>query len=273
MVFVMKIQKNKYVSKKPDPQGYVDYTAEENETWSILYKRQVEIVKNRACEEYLAGLDILKLSQDRIPQLPEINAALKKASGWSVYPVAALINFEHFFELLANRQFPAATFIRAREELDYLQEPDIFHEIFGHCPMLTHPMYADFMATYGQIGTKAEHSVRVMMARLYWFTVEFGLIKTPHGLRIYGGGILSSPSETVYALDSEIPQRKPFEPVDVLRTPYRIDTIQPIYFIIENYQTLYDLVCSKKLLNLIAEAEKLGMHIPIFEPREHIKFC
>jgi phenylalanine-4-hydroxylase len=258
---------SKYQAKAPDAQGRVLYTPEENAIWHDLYHQQITIVQGRGCDEYLRGLDILDMSPSRIPQIPEVNQILQKATGWQVHPVDAIIGFEAFFELLANRQFPAATFIRTREDFEYITEPDIFHELFGHCPMLTEPVYADFMEAYGRIGLNASHSDRVALARLYWFTVEFGLINTAKGLRIYGGGILSSKSETVYAVESNIPSRKPFVALDALRTPYRIDILQTIYYVIDGYRALYDLVNSD-LLGLVAEAHRLGMFAPTYPPAE-----
>ena len=203
---------SKYQAKKPDDSGFIAYTEEEHETWNILFERQVGLVRGRACNEFIDGLDILRLPSDRIPQLDELNKSLEKTTGWGVARVPALISFDRFFNLLANRQFPVATFIRTREELDYLQEPDIFHEIFGHCPLLTNPDFAEFTATYGRLGLAASKEERVYLARLYWLTVEFGLVETIQGLRIYGGGILSSYGETCYALESDKPLREPFKP-------------------------------------------------------------
>jgi phenylalanine-4-hydroxylase len=256
-----------YVSKQPDENGIVFYTEEENKTWHDLYARQMNIIQNRACDEYISGIDILKMPSDRIPQLHEMNDALNKATGWSVKPVNALIQFEEFFNLLANRQFPAATFIRTREDFDYIKEPDIFHEFYGHCPLLTEPVYADFMQKYGKLGVNASHKERVMLARLYWFTVEFGLIRTPNGMRIYGGGILSSKEETIYAVDSTIPERKPLDALEALRTPYRIDILQPIYFVIDSYQNLYDIM-NTDLLQTIATARELGNYPPTYPTKD-----
>ena len=154
------------------------------------------MIEGRACQEYLDGIEQLGLPHERIPQLDEINRVLQATTGWRVARVPALIPFQTFFELLASQQFPVATFIRTPEELDYLQEPDIFHEIFGHCPLLTNPWFAEFTHTYGKLGLKASKEERVFLARLYWMTIEFGLVETDQGKRIYGGGILSSPKET-----------------------------------------------------------------------------
>ncbi len=268
------VKQTNYVSKQPDNNGVVSYTDEENKVWHDLYDRQIDVIKGRACDEYIQGIDILQMSHDRIPQIPELNAAMNKATGWSVHPVAALIGFEEFFNLLANRHFPAATFIRTREDFDYIKEPDIFHEFFGHCPLLTEPVYADFMCEYGKIGVKANPKQRKLLARLYWFTVEFGLMHTDQGLRIYGGGILSSKNETIYALESDVPIRKPFDPMEALRTPYRIDIMQPIYFIIESYQQLYELAHDETgLLGLVDEALALGEYDRSFLEEKPMDFC
>ncbi len=260
------MKQSKYVSKKPDPKGYVDYSPEENAVWHDLYVRQMQLLPNRACKEYLKGIEDLGLTADHIPQIPEINSRLRALTGWEVAPVPALIDFQGFFELMANKKFPAATFIRSREEMDYLQEPDIFHEIFGHCPLITLPVYADFMYEYGKLGLKANHKDRVMLARLYWFTIEFGLIQTMEGLRIYGGGILSSFGESQYCLDSDKCIRKPLDPVDAFRTPYRIDIFQPLYFVINDFADLFGL-SKLDLMAKVNEARAMGMHAPLFEPK------
>lgn len=253
-----------YVSKPVDAEGYADYTDEENSIWNILINRQLPIVQNRGCQEYLDGLKALNLPKDRVPQCPEVSKVLSKLTGWTLHPVPALIPHEDFFGLLADRKFPAATFIRVREELDYLQEPDIFHEIFGHCPLLTNKAYADFAHTYGKLGLKANDEDRIMLARLFWFTAEFGLINTPKGLRTYGGGILSSKEETVYCIESPIPKRVPFDPIEAFRTPYRIDIMQPLYFVIDSFDTLFHLT-EMDLIGMIQKARKLGMHEPLFK--------
>lgn len=231
----------KYVAKQPDHDGHIHFTAEENAVWEILIKRQIEVIKNRASKEFIDGLQQLNLPLDRIPQCEELSAVLRAKTGWSVKPVAAIIPINDFFQLLANRQFPAATFIRVREELDYLQEPDIFHEYFGHCPLLTNQTFADFMQWYGEIALSVPKAVQTLLGRLFWFTVEFGLIQTPQGIRVYGGGILSSYQETIYALESETPQRLAFDLPKVLRTPYFYDRIQERYFVINNISELYHL--------------------------------
>lgn len=257
----------KYVSKQPDEKGHISWTEEENNVWRDLIKRQLECIKGKACDEYIAGLKLLNLPTDRVPQFEEINEVLREKTGWEIYPVPALIAFEEFFALLADKKFPAATFIRSREEFDYLQEPDIFHEIFGHCAMLTNPDFAEFTHTYGKLGHATDKKDRVWLARLYWFTVEFGLMQTKEGLRIYGGGILSSPGETEYAISSNIPERKVLDPVDVLRTPYRIDIMQPIYFMINDISYLSELAQSD-IMSLVRKAQELGLHDPKYPPKE-----
>ncbi len=259
----MSYKQTHYVSKAVDENGIAHYTEEENAVWEMLFERQRKIIENRACDEYIQGIELLNMSKDKIPQCKEISAALHKITGWELEPVPALIPFEKFFHLLANRRFPAATFIRTREELDYLQEPDIFHEIFGHCPLLTNPAYAEFTHMYGKLGLAASKEDRVLLARLYWFTIEFGLIRQHNQTRIYGGGILSSKGETVYCLEDPKVIRKPFDPIEVLRTPYRIDIMQPIYFVIDNFDTLFHLT-SVDLISLIHEARELGEYDPLY---------
>lgn len=253
----MSYNKKTYVARKVNAAGYADYSAEDNAVWHQLITRQTPIVTKGACPEYLHGLQLLNLPTHQVPQCPDISNVLKKETGWSLEPVPALIDFEHFFHLLANKRFPAATFIRTKEELDYVQEPDIFHEIFGHCPLLTNPAYAEFTHLYGKLGTKATPKDRVMLARLYWFTIEFGLINTPKGLRAYGGGILSSINETTYCLESDIPKRLVFDPIEALRTPYRIDIMQPIYFVLDSFDTLYRLT-EMNLIDLVHQARERG---------------
>ena len=253
-----------YVSHPVDENGIANYSSDENQIWHELITRQIPILKDRACDEYIHGMELINFPKDRIPQCPDVSKVLRETTGWALEPVPALIPFERFFQLLSERKFPAATFIRRRDELNYLQEPDIFHEVFGHCPLLTNQAYADFTHTYGKLGLKASPQDRAMLAKLYWFTIEFGLINSAKGLRAYGGGILSSMSETVYCVESTVPQRKPFDVLDVLRTPYRIDIIQPIYFVIDSFDVLFKLT-EMDLIGLINEARALGMHTPVYD--------
>ncbi len=257
---------SQYLAREPDNNGLVNYSIEENQTWEFLYHRQMDIIHGKACDEYIKGLEILSLSENKVPQLPDVNRALRKATGWEVAAVPALIPFGKFFELLANKQFPAATFIRRKEDIDYLQEPDIFHEIYGHCPLLTDPVFAHFVHNYGKIGLHASKQERVYLARIFWFTVEFGLIQQANGLRIYGAGILSSKGETVYSLESNKPERKPFDLMTALRTPYRIDIYQTIYFIIKQFEDIYHAMDSS-IISKIHEAIELGDFKPTFPPK------
>lgn len=257
-----------YASKVPDDKGYISYTEEEDQIWSELYQRQMEILPGRACSAYLENLDKLEFPRDRVPQLPAVSEILRSNTGWEVAPVPALIPFTQFFSLLADKKFPAATFIRTREEMEYLQEPDVFHEVFGHCPLLLDEGFAAFSHAYGRAGAAAAKEDHAMLARLYWFTVEFGLIRRPgRELRAYGAGLCSSIGEVQYALDSDAPLRKPFDPIDALRTPYRIDIYQTVYFVIQSSDELYRLA-QMDLLAMIGEARRLGMHAPTFPPKE-----
>jgi len=256
---------SKYESKYPDQNGNVDWSKKENKIWQDLFTQQRKKIHNKACYEYLEGMKLLNLPTNRVPQLNEINKVLIKETGWQVEDVPCLIDFDRFFELLANRQFPCATFIRTRQDFLYLQEPDIFHEVFGHCPLLTNKHFADFTARYGKIGLNATHKERVMLARLYWFTVEFGLIKRNNEMKIYGGGILSSIGETDWCLSSE-PERKPLNLLETLRTPYRIDIMQPIYYFIENFAEFEDLTESE-ILSAVHEAMDLGLFTPKYPPK------
>ena len=255
-----------YVAKTPDAEGYINWSATENSTWTFLYQRQWDLIRERACNEYIRGLEILDLPPDRVPQLPDVNRALRAATGWEVAAVPALIPFGKFFELLSERKFPAATFIRTQEEIDYLQEPDIFHEIFGHCPLLTDPVFADFVHEYGKLGLAASPQERVYLARIFWFTVEFGLIRTAEGLRIFGAGILSSPGETLYSLESNQPQRLPFDVMTALRTPYRIDIFQRVYFVIDSFRQIFDAMNSAILPQLRAAIDA-GDYPAAFPPK------
>ncbi|GAB5380238.1 MAG: phenylalanine 4-monooxygenase [Aliiglaciecola sp.] len=259
----------KYVSNPADENGIVSWTEEENKIWQDLIERQLEVIKGRACDEFMHGLELLDLPHNRVPQLHEINQVLGEHTGWQVEQVPSLINFDAFFTLLANKKFPVATFIRSRDDFDYLQEPDIFHEIFGHCPLLTNPAFAHFTHTYGKLGLAASKEDRAYLARLYWFTVEFGLLNTAEGTRIYGGGILSSPGETVYALESDNVIRQTMNPLEALRTPYRIDIMQPVYFTLNRFEQLFELA-DMDIMALVNTAKKLGLHAPKFAPKNQL---
>ena len=270
-----------YLSRQPDTNGHIHYSDDENAMWQALLERQAKQIPNRACSAYLEGLEKLKLPATHIPQLQDIDDILQASTGWQTAAVPALISFGKFFKLLADKRFPVATFIRRFEDMDYIEEPDIFHEIVGHCPLLTHPAFAAFNETYGQLGLNASKEERWFLARLYWFTIEFGLVGSrPDNRRIYGGGILSSPSETVYTLSGSDklhqskhqqqpqnqPEHRPFDLLDVLRTPYRIDHIQPIYYVIDDLDTLFDIVDSD-IMGMVKKAMSLGLFEPTYAPK------
>lgn len=269
--------KSRYVSKDTDEKGYAQYTDEENGVWKTLFKRQQQVIQNRACDEHIQGIEALKLNENEIPQLPDVNEKLLQLTGWSVFPVKALISHQEFFSLLASRRFPAATFIRVPEDIDYIQEPDIFHELYGHCPMLTHQPFAEFVEAYAKKVLSMPKEDWPLMQRLFWFTVEFGLIQTVKGVRAYGGGILSSIGETPYSLESDIPQRLLFHPVTVFRMPYRIDMMQKTYFIIESFEQLYQVI-EDELEPFLKRTRELGEFPPLFpvdkdNPGIHISCC
>jgi len=223
------------------PQSWERYTDTEHQTWTTLYERQAALLPNRACNDFLAGLKALDFYSGGIPDFRRLSEKLMRLTGWQVVAVPGLVPEEVFFEHLANRRFPAGNFIRRPDQLDYLEEPDVFHDVFGHVPMLTNPIFADYMQAYGQGGLRAQQFGHLgNLARLYWYTVEFGLLNTQEGLRIYGAGIVSSRTETIFALDDPSPNRIGFNLKRVLRTPYRIDDFQQNYFVIDSLQSLLD---------------------------------
>ena|SRR3990167_4069866 len=238
-----------YTAKWPDEKGMIEWTNTENKTWNTLITRQKKAIINRACDEYLLGFNTLQLPEDSVPQLASVNKILKRTN-WEMIPVHGTVLITEFFTMLKNRQFPVANFIRAPEELDYLQQPDVFHELFGHGPLLLNPVYADFMQWYGAMALKCSGKKRKILSRLFWYTIEFGLIQSKNGLRILGGGILSSYTETLFSLESDKPQRFPFDISKVLRTDYDYQSIQPNYFILENFAQLFELQSDALLLQL-----------------------
>jgi phenylalanine-4-hydroxylase len=222
-------------------QAWAHYTDAEHQVWITLYERQAALLPGRACEPFLKGLEALDLHRAGIPDFARINEELKRLTGWTVVAVPGLVPDEVFFDHLANRRFPAGQFIRKPEQLDYLQEPDVFHDVFGHVPMLTDPTFADYMQAYGQGGLRAMSLGRLHnLARLYWYTVEFGLLETAAGLRLMGAGIVSSHAESIFALDDPSPNRLGFDLERVMRTPYRIDDFQQVYFVVPSLQALLD---------------------------------
>jgi len=221
-------------------QNWQDYTEEQHETWDILYKRQLECLPGLACDEFMNGLNALDLGAGGIPDFAKINIKLKKLTGWTVVAVPCLVPDDVFFEHLANRRFPAGNFIRERKQLEYIQEPDVFHDVFGHVPMLTNPVFADYMEAYGKGGMRSLGFDRLKaLASLYWYTVEFGLINTPKGMRIYGAGIVSSRSESVFSLKARSPNRVHFDLERLMRSDYKIDDFQATYFVISSFDELF----------------------------------
>jgi phenylalanine-4-hydroxylase len=222
-------------------QNWQAYSEEEHAIWRLLFERQQRLLVGRACREYLEGLGGLGVAADGIPDFRRLSDILDRATGWRIVAVPGLVPDDVFFAHLARRRFPSTCFIRHRDQLDYLQEPDIFHDICGHVPLLMNPVFADYLQAYGEGGLKAlglGHLPR--LARLYWYTVEFGLIATEEGMRIYGSGILSSAGESVYSLEDERPRRLRFDLRRIMRTRYRIDDYQQLYFVIDDFQELFD---------------------------------
>src|SRR5580693_8215752 len=221
------------------PQDWAAYTDSEHLVWDRLFARQIGMLKDRACAPFLRGLESLSLSRAGIPDFEDLSRRLYRLTGWQVVAVPGLVPDEVFFEHLANRRFVAGRFIRKPEQLDYLQEPDVFHDLFGHVPLLSNPVFADYMQAYGEGGLKALRlNALEKLARLYWYTVEFGLIAEPEGLRLYGAGILSSFGESQFALEDFSPNRLRFNLMRVMRTHYRIDDYQQSYFVIDNFDEL-----------------------------------
>ena len=237
-------QRFRNARRNPDftiDQDWASYSAVEHNRWDRLFKRSRAILQGRACDEFIAALRALELSQSGIPHMERLSDRLEKLSGWRVVPVSDLVPDEVFFNHLANRRFPAGAFIRPEQEMDYLEEPDIFHDVFGHVPLLANPVYANFMQAYGAGGQRAIRLDRLPnLARLYWYTVEFGLMRTKAGLRIFGAGIMSSYSESVFALESDSPNRVAFNLERVMRTKYIIDDFQQTYFVIDSFDKLLE---------------------------------
>jgi phenylalanine-4-hydroxylase len=238
--------KNRFWNARRNPdftidQDWASYSPAEHGRWDRLFRRAVVALQGRACDEYLAALGALEVSGRGIPDMARLSDRLQKITGWSVVPVVELVPDEVFFDHLANRRFPAGAFIRPEEEMDYLKEPDIFHDIFGHVPLLANPAYSDFMVAYGKGGRRAVELGRLHnLARLYWYTIEFGLIRSAVGLRIFGAGILSSVAESAFALESQSPNRVAFDLLRVMRTKYEIDDFQQTYFVIDSFENLLD---------------------------------
>jgi phenylalanine-4-hydroxylase len=221
------------------PQDWSAYTPTEHATWDRLFERQSKMLQGRASDAFVKAIDVLRLDQPGIPDFAVLNDKLGRLTGWSVVAVPGLVPDAVFFDHLAHKRFVAGRFIRRPDQLDYLQEPDVFHDVFGHVPLLADPAFADYMQAYGEGGLRAEslHAID-KLARLYWYTVEFGLIREGGGIRIYGAGIASSYGESMFALDDASPNRLGFDLMRVMRTRYRIDDYQQTYFVIDSFEAL-----------------------------------
>lgn len=225
-------------------QPWQDYSRDDHATWSTLYQRQRALLVGRACDEFLAAQDAMGMGEHMIPRFDQLNEVLGAATGWTLIGVEGLLPELDFFDHLANRRFPVTWWIRRPDQIDYIAEPDLFHDLFGHVPLLMNPVFADYMQAYGAGGVRAHAQFGAEalqnLTRLYWYTVEFGLINTKAGLRIYGAGIVSSAGESRYCLDSEPPNRLGFDLARIMRTRYRIDTYQKTYFVIDSFQQLME---------------------------------
>ena len=240
------------------PQNWEAFSAAEHAMWDHLFARQTAMLPGRAADAFMRGIDVLKLTRPGIPDYRELNARLMLATGWQIVAVPGLVPDEVFFDHLANRRFPAGNFIRAPEQLDYLQEPDVFHDVFGHVPMLADSVFADYMVAYGKGGLRSlGFGALDHLARLYWYTVEFGLIQQADGLRIYGAGIVSSYAESIFALEDPSPNRIMFDLLRVMRTQYRIDDFQQNYFVVSNIEQLLQVTVETDFAPLYARLDSL----------------
>ena len=244
-------------------QGWDNFTATDHGVWQTLFEQQSKLLPGRACNEFLDGLKALKLTEDHIPNFDEMNAELFKLTGWEVVAVPGLVPDDVFFDHLANKRFVSGNFIRTPDQMDYLQEPDIFHDVFGHVPLLTNPVFADYMQAYGKGGLRAaNHNCLQNLSRLYWYTVEFGLINTAEGPRIYGAGIVSSKGESIFALENNSPNRLGFNLPRVMRTKYRIDDYQQTYWMIDSFEQLFAETAAKDFGPIYGELPELAAYEP-----------
>jgi phenylalanine-4-hydroxylase len=245
------------------PQHWERFTAQEHGVWDLLFARQKEKLHGRVVRAFEEGLDVLRLSRPGIPDFSELNERLSARTGWTVVSVPGLVPDDIFFGHLSRRRFPAGNFIRSAAQLDYLEEPDVFHDVFGHVPMLADPRIGDFMQALGEAGLRAlEKGAIHRLARLYWYTVEFGLAREEGALKIYGAGIASSFEESAYALQSPVPQRLGFDLRRVLRTRYRSDALQRCYFVVDSFDDLLGEIAGADLERLYDELEPLEAFDP-----------
>jgi phenylalanine-4-hydroxylase len=236
------------------PQRWPDYTAAEHEIWNLLFRRQIEQLQERVVPAFNQGIKALGLAPEGIPRFETLNKRLQRLTGWTVLPVPGIVPEEIFFHHLARRQFVAGRFIRTAEQLDYLEEPDVFHDVFGHVPLLADAAYANYMQAYGEAGVRAQQGPALaQLARLYWYTVEFGLMRDENRLRIFGAGIVSSNGESEYALDSAEPLRIGFDVRRTMRTEYQIDSFQKNYFVIDSFADLVKLTAETDFTDIYRE--------------------
>ncbi|PZN94894.1 MAG: phenylalanine 4-monooxygenase [Alphaproteobacteria bacterium] len=243
------------------PQRWSDYTPAEHAVWDTLFARQSAMLQGRAADAFLRGVDVLKMTRPGIPDFTELSERLLALTGWQVVAVPGLVPDEVFFGHLAERRFVSGRFIRTADQLDYLQEPDVFHDVFGHVPLLADPVFADYMQAYGRGGLRAAGAGAIArLSRLYWYTVEFGLVREAGALKLYGAGIVSSHGESLYALDDPSPNRIGFDLRRIMRTPYRIDDYQQAYFVIDSFDDLLRHTLETDFGPLYAELEALPDH-------------
>jgi phenylalanine-4-hydroxylase len=250
-------------------QAWNEYSADQHETWQLLFERQMEILESRACPQYLVAAETLGFTAKRIPNFDEVNQRLRAISGWEVVATEGLIKSRAFFDMLTDRKFPCGTFIRSKDQLDYLEEPDLFHDLFGHIPLLVDPDYANYMCEYGKGGARAlKYRTTRNLARLNWWTIEFGLIRTNAGLKLFGAGLLSSFGEAQYCLDDPSAHHIQFDLERCMRTRVYINDMQPCYFVIESFADLFARAVSTDFSPMYASfkgvegAEQLPEYLP-----------
>ncbi|HGG06144.1 MAG TPA: phenylalanine 4-monooxygenase [Aliiroseovarius sp.] len=252
-----------YRAKSADQNGFIPFDSSEDAVWHDLMAQQMPGVARHMARPWLDGLARLDLPLDRVAQPVDVSAVLRAATGWQVEPVPAVIGFARFFDMLSRKTFPAASFLRSRADFNYIKEPDIFHEIFGHAPLLTDPRFAEFSQAIGRAGARAEKQDYVWLIRLYWFTIEFGLTRENGQVKALGSGLASSPTELSASLLDQNVERRPFDVIDILRTPYRIDIHQPLYYVLEDLDDLFALA-GRDLNADIQQARQLGLFQPLY---------
>ena len=253
-------------------QDWSAYTAQDHAMWDRLFARQSALLPGRVTPQFLEGLDILRMTKPGIPDFGELSERLMQRTGWQVVAVPGLVPDRVFFEHLANRRFVAGRFIRRPDQIDYLEEPDVFHDVFGHVPLLADPIFADYMQAYGQGGLRADALGAIeRLARLYWYTVEFGLVREGGDLKLYGAGIVSSHAESLFALEDPSPHRIGFDLRRLMRTRYRIDDYQQTYFVIDSFEDLLRATVETDFAPLYAElAQQPDLAIDTVLPTDRV---